>query len=125
MEANFLGKFPVSTCFDSLPPEESFCFLLYDSQGLSAIAKERLKLMRETQDGFIIAQTDLALRGAGEVLGVKQSGAILLRFAHLSDDFILLEKAQELAYTWLKTDPESAFQHAKLWLTQQADLIHV
>ncbi len=105
--------------------EESFCFLLYDSQGLSAIAKERLKLMRETQDGFIIAQTDLALRGAGEVLGVKQSGAILLRFAHLSDDFILLEKAQELAYTWLKTDPEAAFQHAKLWLTQQADLIHV
>lgn len=105
--------------------QESFCFLLYDGQSLSAIAKERLKLMRETQDGFVIAQTDLALRGAGEVLGVKQSGAILLRFANLNEDEILLEQAQKFACEWLTHDPKTAFQHVGLWFAHQVDLIHV
>lgn len=105
--------------------QESFCFLLYDGQSLSAIAKERLKLMRETQDGFVIAQTDLALRGAGEVLGVKQSGAMLLRFANLNEDESLLEQAQVFAYEWLTRDAQAAFQHVGLWFAHQADLIHV
>ncbi|MBN9286516.1 MAG: ATP-dependent DNA helicase RecG [Gammaproteobacteria bacterium 39-13] len=65
--------------------EQSFCVLLY-SAPLSEMAQSRLKIMRETADGFVIAEADLALRGPGEVLGVRQTGALQFKVADLVRD---------------------------------------
>lgn len=70
---------------------QSICILLYSSQ-LSMAAKERLQTLRETQDGFIIAEKDLALRGPGELLGSRQSGDGMLRFVDLQNEHDLIEK---------------------------------
>ena len=64
---------------------ESVCILLY-GQELSLAAKERLQTLKETQDGFLIAERDLALRGPGELLGSKQSGDAMLRFIDLQKE---------------------------------------
>ncbi|MBS0288887.1 MAG: ATP-dependent DNA helicase RecG [Proteobacteria bacterium] len=69
--------------------KESYCILLYKAP-LSAIAKSRLELMRETQDGFVIAQADLNLRGPGEILGSRQTGALEFKIACLKRDEALL-----------------------------------
>ena len=89
--------------------------LLYGE--LSDTDRERLKVIRETQDGFEIARRDLEIRGPGEFLGVRQSGVPLLRFADLEKDTQLLEAARDFAYRWLQTDPESAQRHAKRWFS--------
>lgn len=73
--------------------EASFCVLLYQHP-LSDVAKKRLALMRETQDGFVIAQEDLQMRGPGEVLGARQSGLAQLRVADFMRDQLLLQAAQ-------------------------------
>src|SRR5438045_594001 len=75
---------------------ESYCLLLYQSP-LSHHAKERLAVMRETTDGFKIAQRDLEIRGPGEVLGTKQTGDISLRIADLIRDSDLLQTVQQVA----------------------------
>ncbi|OGT32705.1 MAG: ATP-dependent DNA helicase RecG [Gammaproteobacteria bacterium RIFCSPHIGHO2_02_FULL_39_13] len=74
----------------------SFCVLLYQNP-LSDIAKKRLSVMRESQDGFLIAETDLHLRGAGDVLGVRQSGVMQLRVADLMRDHVLLPMVQKVS----------------------------
>lgn len=95
--------------------KQSYCVLLYQTP-LSAIARERLRAMYETTDGFEIAQRDLALRGPGEFLGVRQSGQMLLRFANLERDYALIEQAKECA-TYLYThQPEVAANHVQRWL---------
>lgn len=63
--------------------EKSFCFLVY-AAGLSKTGKERLKTMRETEDGFVIAEKDLELRGGGEILGTRQSGMPTFKIADLA-----------------------------------------
>jgi ATP-dependent DNA helicase RecG len=73
---------------------ESFCILL--AAGKSAEARARLKIMVETTDGFRIAEEDLKLRGAGELLGREQSGAPRLRFGNLATDQELVERARAL-----------------------------
>ena len=95
--------------------QKSFCVLLYGE--LSDTGRERLKVIRETQDGFEIARRDLEIRGPGEFLGARQSGVPLLRYADLEKDDRLLEAARDFAYRWLQTDPESAQRHAKRWLS--------
>jgi ATP-dependent DNA helicase RecG len=78
----------------------SACVLLYsagDNGRLGESARSRLKAMAETSDGFEIARRDLEIRGPGEFLGARQSGAPLLRFADLTTDTALLEWARELA----------------------------
>src|SRR5690606_4291 len=72
---------------------KSVCVLLYQ-RPLSLIARQRLRAMYETSDGFEIARRDLELRGPGEFLGVRQSGLALLRFASLETDAMLLDQAQ-------------------------------
>ena len=82
----------------------STCLLLYNPP-LSAQARARLKTIRETEDGFRIAEADLRLRGPGEVLGVRQSGLPALRFADLGDEENLLAIARDDARLIVTTDP--------------------
>ena len=97
----------------------SSCVLLYDtgeSGRLSQTARERLKAMQETQDGFVIAQRDLAIRGPGEFLGARQSGAPLLRFADLERDAAWLDWARPLAPQMWQDCPDLAQQHLAKWM---------
>jgi ATP-dependent DNA helicase RecG len=85
--------------------KESACILLY-KQPLSETARERLNVMRQTEDGFVIAEEDLRLRGGGEVLGTRQSGLPLFRIASLPEHQALLEAARDQARLILSRDPE-------------------
>ncbi|MGB6241263.1 MAG: ATP-dependent DNA helicase RecG [Castellaniella sp.] len=94
---------------------ESTCVLLYQPP-LSALARERLRALYETTDGFEIARRDLAQRGPGELLGVRQSGQTLLRFADLNEDEDLLDQARAAA-GWLARDfPDAAQAHQQRWM---------
>ncbi|NNM58201.1 MAG: ATP-dependent DNA helicase RecG [Legionellales bacterium] len=75
---------------------ESFCILLYQAP-LSMLAKQRLAVMRETTDGFIIAERDLTLRGPGELLGTRQTGVASFKIANLQRDNRLLPQVQQAA----------------------------
>jgi ATP-dependent DNA helicase RecG len=70
--------------------EASFCILLYQSP-LSEMAQSRLQVMRESTDGFVIAEADLALRGPGEVLGTRQTGMIRYKVADLVRDNVVFK----------------------------------
>ncbi len=85
----------------------SSCVLLYRSP-LSAMARERLEVLRRTTDGFEVAQRDLELRGPGEVLGTRQTGVLRLRIADLIRDADLLPAVQRLAGELLTGDPAAA-----------------
>ncbi|MBV8963842.1 MAG: ATP-dependent DNA helicase RecG, partial [Hyphomicrobiales bacterium] len=87
--------------------ERSSCILLYKGP-LAETAKARLTIMRETQDGFRIAEEDLRLRGPGEVLGTRQSGMEQFRIADAAIDADLLEAARRDAKLILATDPSLA-----------------
>ncbi|TSA13662.1 MAG: ATP-dependent DNA helicase RecG [Betaproteobacteria bacterium] len=104
--------------------DDSACILLYQKP-LGEIARARLKVVFETSDGFEIARQDLALRGPGEYLGVRQSGAPLLRFADLELDLDLLEAARDLAPQMLQHHPEQARRHLARWLAGKSELMKV
>jgi ATP-dependent DNA helicase RecG len=93
----------------------STCILLYQNP-LSQLARERLKIIFETTDGFEIARHDLRLRGPGELLGARQSGVPMLRFADLDTDFDLLEAARNAAQRILPLHPAIAERHLQRWL---------
>ena len=93
----------------------SVCVLLYES-GLSELARARLKVIFEHTDGFEIARQDLMLRGPGELLGHRQSGLPMLRFADLERDVELLEAARDLARRCLAQHPEIAARHVERWI---------
>ena len=84
---------------------ESYCILVGTSK--TPDAKERLRVMESTQDGFEIAEADLRLRGPGELLGQQQSGLPEFRFANLAKDRALIEQARELAAGLLKPNSEA------------------
>ena len=102
--------------------KKSFCLLLY-APNLSEVGKERLSVICSSTDGFEIARQDLRLRGPGEFMGAKQSGAPLLRFADLDTDVELLDAARQAAQTWLTTDPKSALQHARRWFAGSGNFL--
>jgi len=83
---------------------ESFCMLLYKAP-LGATASERLKMMEDTEDGFQIAEKDLELRGGGEILGARQSGAPGFRVAEVPGYEMLLAAARDDAALFLAKDP--------------------
>jgi ATP-dependent DNA helicase RecG len=104
----------------------SACVLMYstgESGRLSETARDRLKAMAETTDGFEIARKDLEIRGPGEFLGARQSGAPLLRFADLAQDTQLLRWAQQLAPRMLDEYPELAQKHIDRWLGGKSDFL--
>ena len=100
----------------------SVCVLLY-SGPLSETSKARLKAMMETGDGFEIARRDLEIRGPGEFLGARQSGAALLRFADMNLDQALVHSARRAATVLLDRHPESALKHVARWLGARSDYL--
>jgi ATP-dependent DNA helicase RecG len=103
----------------------SACVLLYRSP-LSLTARERLRIMFETTDGFEIAQRDLQLRGPGEFLGARQSGAAMLRFADLERDSPLIALARQLAERLLAPGAENetmAQAQVARWLSLREDFL--
>ena len=100
----------------------SVCVLLY-TPPLSATAKQRLRAMVETTDGFEIARRDLAIRGPGEFMGARQSGDALLRFADLGADEALLQRARSAAEALLDTAPAAARTHVARWLGARHDYL--
>jgi ATP-dependent DNA helicase RecG len=95
--------------------EQSLAILLYYGP-LSETARQRLKIIYENSDGFEIARQDLALRGPGEYLGARQSGAPLLRFADLERDAELVELARTTADQLLSARSPSVERHLDRWL---------
>ena len=104
----------------------SACVLLYSAGERGRVgetAGARLKAMVETADGFEIARRDLEIRGPGEFLGARQSGAPLLRFADLALDTHLLDWARQLAPMMLDRYPELARQHVARWLGGKSEYL--
>ncbi|MDB5943453.1 MAG: recG [Ramlibacter sp.] len=104
----------------------SACVLLYssgDGGRLGETARARLKAMVETADGFEIARRDLEIRGPGEFLGARQSGAALLRFADLATDTELLDAARRQAPLMLDRHPALAEKHVTRWLGGRQDFL--
>jgi len=104
--------------------EQSLCILLYQ-QPLSELARARLKIIYESTDGFAIAQQDLQLRGPGELLGARQSGVAMLRFADISADEDLLNQARQAADELLRDYPEAARAHLHRWMANKPEYLHV
>jgi len=102
---------------------ESTCLLLYQAP-LSEAGERRLQILRESEDGFRIAEEDLAMRGAGDVIGTAQSGLPKFRIADLERQAGLMAVAQSDARALLTTDPgltgpRGQAARALLWLTEQ------
>jgi ATP-dependent DNA helicase RecG len=102
--------------------EQSVCILLY-SDALSTAAKERLQTLRNSSDGFEIAEKDLALRGPGELLGARQSGDTMLRFVDLQRDAWLIAAVKDLAHDLLQNEPQLAMKHLVRWLGSRTELL--
>lgn len=83
---------------------QSYCFLVYEER-LGEDAKKRLRVMKESNDGFFIAEQDLIIRGPGEVAGTRQSGFLKLRFASLADDPGYIESIRTEVDAILEQDP--------------------
>ncbi len=95
--------------------EQSSCVLLYSSP-IGELAKQRLAIMRKTNDGFVIAEKDLALRGPGEVLGTRQTGMLQFRVADLGRDADLLDLIPDTGANILSNDPSRADRLIERWI---------
>ena len=98
--------------------QASHCVLMYRAP-LSTLARERLGIMRTTQDGFIVAQKDLELRGPGEVLGTRQTGEVQFRIADIIRDADLIPTAQQLADEIIDRQPDSVAALITRWLGEK------
>ncbi len=96
--------------------DESFCLLMYQSP-LSLVARKRLTILRETNDGFILAEKDLELRGAGDVLGTRQTGDVAFKVADLSLHQDLIEQVPVMAEMINKEAPEGIEPIINRWLS--------
>jgi ATP-dependent DNA helicase RecG len=84
---------------------QSYCVLLYNPKRVSNASRTRLEIMRNSNDGFYIAEQDLVLRGSGDILGTKQSGEPEFFFANLASDLNILLEANKLASSIEYTKP--------------------
>ena len=103
---------------------DGYCVLFYQPP-LSDIAKQRLGLLRECNDGFEIAEKDLQLRGPGELTGLRQSGAVCFRVADLAHDQDLLELIQEQATQLVDESPQMMSELRQRWITTNESIIEV
>lgn len=103
--------------------EKSFCVLMVQSP-LSNVAKERLQILRESQDGFLIAQKDLEIRGPGEVLGTRQTGTVSFKIADLLRDAYLLPTVQKASDYILENAPHLAQELQKKWISSREKYLH-
>jgi ATP-dependent DNA helicase RecG len=101
---------------------KSSCILLYQSP-LTETSKARLKIIYESNDGFEIAQADLAIRGPGEFLGVRQSGLPMLRIADLQRDADMLPLARYMADRLLRNNAAAVERHLQRWLGRAEELV--
>lgn len=101
---------------------QSICVLMYQAP-LSAIARQRLRAMYETTDGFEISRRDLAQRGPGEFLGLRQSGQDLLRFASLDTDARIVEQVQEAVQDMTANHAVHVRAHLRRWMRYRQDLL--
>jgi ATP-dependent DNA helicase RecG len=99
---------------------ESHCVLMYHAP-LSLNAKSRLAILRESSDGFYIAQKDLEMRGPGEVLGTRQTGDMQLRIADLVRDQALLDEVRQAAEMMIRDYPTESALLIDRWLGQRQD----
>lgn len=104
--------------------QQSFCILMYHPP-LSQNAKQRLNVMRETNDGFVVAEKDLEIRGAGEVLGTRQTGEVLFRFADLLRDRGLLPQVHQNSEVIAKHHPGLVIELLNRWVKEGEQLSQV
>ena len=95
--------------------QQSHCVLLYKPP-LGGLARNRLAVLRDTNDGFVVAQRDLELRGPGELLGTRQTGLPDYRIANLVRDAELMPQVQVAAEAIRRSDPENAQAIVRRWL---------
>lgn len=103
--------------------EQSFCLLLYQTP-LSQHAKQRLQTLRETNDGFVIAEKDLEIRGAGELLGTRQTGSISFKVADLIRDKHLLPKIDSCATKVAASTPQNIDALIERWIGSKEDYVN-
>jgi ATP-dependent DNA helicase RecG len=101
---------------------QSLCILLFQ-EPLSELARARLKVIYENTDGFEIARQDMLIRGPGELLGARQSGMPLLRFADLEQDAKMLELARDMADELIQKHPDAARAHLQRWMSSKPDYL--
>ena len=101
---------------------QSHCLLLYQPP-LSTMGRERLQFIRETHDGFLLAEKDLELRGSGEILGTRQTGYRVFKIADLQRDQALLPWLTPCAKKLIEHAPETAHRIATRWLGHFEPLI--
>jgi len=104
--------------------EASHCVLMYNSP-LGKVARERLGILRETNDGFVIAQKDLEIRGAGEVLGTRQTGEMQFRLADLIRDEALLDDVKSAAKTIMMKHQNSITPLIHRWIGEKVNYARV
>jgi ATP-dependent DNA helicase RecG len=102
---------------------DSHCVLMYHSP-LSANAQQRLGVLRQSSDGFAIAQKDLELRGPGEVLGTRQTGEMQFRIADVTRDQSLLPAVQQAAELMLERFPQRVAPLVRRWIGQREEYIN-
>jgi len=103
--------------------EQSFCILLYQSP-LGQIAKQRLQTLRETNDGFAIAEKDLQMRGAGELLGTRQTGSLSFKVADIIRDQALLPLLEPCARKLAELQPQNIDLLIDRWVGSREDYVN-
>ncbi|CAG7856753.1 ATP-dependent DNA helicase RecG [biofilm metagenome] len=104
--------------------DESYCLLLYQSP-LSEKARQRLGILRDSNDGFVIAEKDLILRGPGEVMGIRQTGQVNFKIADMVRDAELLDNIPKLADYMFTEKPETVSPLIERWLGHHSDYSEV
>ena len=102
----------------------SFCILLA-GDAISQQSRDRLNLVKDTNDGFVLAEADLRLRGPGDVTGTRQTGELSFRVANLADHADLLDEIAELAETIRRKHPNIRQQLIARWIGHEEHFAHV
>jgi len=104
--------------------DDSYCLLMYQSP-LSDTAHQRLGILRDSNDGFVIAEKDLELRGPGEVMGTRQTGAINFKIADLARDADLLHNIPRVGEQIFKLSPQAIQPLCERWLGTSTEYAEV